>query len=331
MNQESPLIDDINQQVREIENIPELQDAFKNIEDLKNNVFNDNNILVEKDHDAYNEDEYSHKENIQTETENKAVNKPAKNDKYRKLQNDKYRALAEKEEAVRRAAELEEMLKESLNSGTYHYGKSAYAELEKAKETKRRAFEAGDMDSYLEADIALIKSINAINELEKWTKENELTQQKPSYNTTPVSNDDYSEVYEEIAKDWMDNHPYLQPNSKLYNPQLAGHITEFINELDNNLYRSNEADVIFTEEYFDTIDNYISSLNRPSRKDNSRHIESFSNVSGVRNSSLFNNENNSTPSNKIVLTSDEKLMADNAGLSHKDWLKYKLKQTNNRY
>src|ERR1044072_3928818 len=166
--QETPKLS-IEQQADVFKNSSEMQDIFNQIDQAKANPENiDNNELESEDNVENNQDNVETsddknelKDNDEIDNESNIDNhKDKKAYKYRKLQNDKYRALAEKEAALQRAAQLEEMLKESLSSGTYHYGKNVYAEVDKAKEAKKRAFEEGDLDSYMDADVALIKAIN---------------------------------------------------------------------------------------------------------------------------------------------------------------------------
>ncbi len=327
MNPENNEID-INNQTREAENLPELKAAFDAINKMNNGEIAE--VPIEEEEVSFEnerpEEDASEENDDNEEVENLPIQEK-KSDKYRKLQKDKYRALAEKEEALQRAAALEEMLKESLSSGTYHYGKNVYAELDRATEDKRRAFEEGDFDAYHKADIALIKSVNAISELERWASENEVPSKvqnrKQSSNFQDQNVNESDSLYDEIARDWVDSHPYLQPHSRNYNSKLAGDVANFVNELDNNLYRNRQEEVIFSEDYFDTIDNYIYSLNTPKR-DNSKYIESVSNVSGVRNSSSAGRPIGKSSNEQVTLSKDEKRMAENAGISAKEWLKFKL-------
>lgn len=339
---------DIEAQVREIENLPELLNAFDGIEKIKGNIPEERIVRNEEikeveepeeeeqeEVQAQEEENEDTEENQESEEEEITLKTPSKDkkvDKYRKLQNDKYRALAEKEEALQKLARMEAMFEESLSSGTYHYGRNVYSELDKAKADFQRSFNEGDEKGLLDAQLALIKAQYSVSELEKWANESD---NKKYYqnNATPVNpivqNDHYQEsLYQEIANDWLDSHPYLKPHSRNYDSKLAGDVNDFITRLDNNLHRNNNDDAIFSEEYFDTIDNYINSLTTPKR-DNSKNIESLSNAGGVRNSSSAGMVSKSQPKIQVKLTREEKIMADNAGVSHNDWLKYKIDDLKN--
>ena len=236
------------------------------------------------------------------------------------MQNDKYRALAEKEEARQEIAQLKKMLDESLNSGTYHYSQNAHLALDKAKEAKEKAIENGDTKALIESDIAIVKALNAINELDKWNSEAQ-TQHSLQQPSKPLY--DYHETQQAKASDWLEGHSYLQPRSKDYNKDIATQVSDFINHLDDTIVRKNLNDVYFSEEYFDTIDKYIASINHQPQKV-SRNSESSAHIGAVRNSYGYSGNSQSPSKTQITLTADEKIMAANAGISEKEWLKFKL-------
>lgn len=258
-----------------------------------------------------------------------APKKEKKDDKLWKIKKDKYKILAEKDALEQENRQLKEMLNESLNSGAYHYARNAYTDLDKAKLSKKRAIEEGDVDALLEADIELTKAINAVNELEKW-------QHSESYKSPPPPPKDnsnslpYNEIQQEILYDWLDNHDNLQPSSKNYDPELANKVIKFANKLDNYLNSNNQSGAIYSEEYFDAIDNYIESINSPPPSPpppnpSSAHLNSH--VGNVRNSYPSSNVKSKTLPDKMVLTADEKIMCANMGLPEAAWLeqKYDLK------
>lgn len=339
-NNESDLI----AQAQEAQNMPELLNAFDGIEKIKGNLPEEEEVQAQEENEDPQEEtqevEAQEQENEEPEDEIeeeeitlKSPTKDKKADKYRKLQNDKYRALAEKEEALQELARMKDMLEQSLSSGTYHYGKNVYSDLDKAKADFQRTFNEGDEKGLLDAQLALIKAQYSVSELEKWANESDNKKQYQVNNyvasNNQPQNDPYQEtLYKEIANDWLESHPYLKPHSRSYDPKLAGDVNNFITKLDNNLYRNNNEDAIFSEEYFYTIDNYISSLTAPKR-DNSREIESLSNAGGVRSSSSAGAVTRGQPKIQIKLTKEEKIMADNAGVSHNDWLKYKIDDLKN--
>jgi hypothetical protein len=316
MNPEDTIIDTSTQhEVEDTSGLAEIQHAMDEIEKLKNQENQENEVPIEQE-----EITKETKEQVETEIlEEDTSKKEKKGDKFRKLQNDKYRALAEKEEALQKVAQLEQMLSESLNSGTYHYGKNAYSELDRAKESKKRAIEAGDVDALIESDIALTRALTAVNDLEKWADESKRTE-KTTQRQQPAQS--YSDLQHEIASDWLDNHNYLQPISKNYDSKLAGQVAEFVNYLDANLAKNNQMNTYLSEDYFNTIEDFISGIkNEPQKETKTQNTNGY--VAGVRNSYSSGNGKVSSPT-QITLSADEKRMCANAGISEKEWIKYKL-------
>ena len=220
------------------------------------------------------------------------------------------------------------MLAESLDSGTYHYGKTTHSELEKAKEFKKRAIEEGDVDALIEADMALSRAVNNVNELEKW-------QSSSAQNSSQVNNEPAPEAYDEIeqaiATDWLDNHTYLQPDSGEYNPELASEVSQFIKHLDGALVKNGQQDAYFSEEYFEEIDKYIVEVNnrihagnKNKAQKNAKNLESAAHIGSVRNSYSSSPSSKTPSSRQLILSADEKRMCANAGITEKDWLRYKL-------
>lgn len=292
----------------------ELQNVVNEIEKLKNSD-------EEISNDDISEDEIE--SNIDIENDQVEVKKPdveKRSDETQKLKKDKYRALAAKAEAEKRVRELEDLLNESLNANTYHYGKSAYNDLERAKSYKRTAIENGDMEALIEADEVLYKAMHAVNELEKFSNQQK---QEPRYREEETQ--PYGDVYNEIAQDWLESHPELEPQSRNYNADLAVEVGKFVNKLDNDLKRNNKMDLFFSQDYFETINEYIDTIksegsSKPVRANRSSSLNSH--VGGVRNS--YNSGGSIKSSTQMTLSADEKRMAANAGLSEKEWVKYKL-------
>ena len=330
---------DLDNSLEDASGLVEIQQALEEIERLKNE---DEEVQSEEDPQEGEEDFPEEEAGESTEGEvslergeedkdledDASKKEPQKLDKIWKIKRSRYKALAEKRIALEENARLKEMLAESLDSGTYHYGKTTYSELEKAKEHKKRAIEEGDIDALIEADMALTRAANNVNELEKW-------QSSSSQNSSQVNNEPAPEAHDEIeqaiATDWLDNHTYLQPDSREYNPELAVEVSQFINHLDESLAKNGQQDAYFSEEYFEEIDKYIEEVNNRIRagnknkaQKNSKNLESAAHIGGVRNSYSSSPSSNSPSSKQLILTADEKRMCANAGITEKDWLRYKL-------
>lgn len=320
--------------LRDTAGMDEIAEAIKEIERLKNGGAPKEEIQEEQEDDVEPEEEQEaekeepqEQEAEEEEEEPESKKAPKKLDKIWKIKRSRYKALAEKKLVEEENVRLKEMLAESLNSGTYHYGKNVYSELEKAKESKRRAIEEGDIDASIEADINLNRAINNINELEKWSASEKQPQREPQRQQEhQKSVDDYDEIEYEKAMDWLEDHPELQPNSRQYNLGLAKETNQFINHLNRNLEAQGQRELLYSEEYFDTIDKYIQDINnRDKTEKNRKSLGSVGHVGSVRNS--YGNANGKSSKNiQMTLTADEKKICAAGGISEKDWLKYKLEE-----
>jgi len=317
MNSEQNMINtEPHQDIQDDSGLAEIQHALDEIEKLKNDE-------VEKKTDEESEEREEIKEEDTSEEESQKQEKREK--KLWKETKRKYQAIAEKEALVQENAHLKQMLNESLNSGTYHYSKSAYFDLERAKENKKRAIEEGNLDALLDADIALTKAVSTINDLEKWAYNDQQTKAKSSEydRENQIVNPVHGEREQEIANDWLEDHPYLQPASPKYNSKIANQVANFINHLDTNLANNNQMGAYFSDDYFNTIENYITEIKKESQKV-PKDIGSVASVGGVRNSYASSGNGKSSGTTQLILTADEKRMCANAGINEKDWLRYKL-------
>lgn len=305
--------------------LAEIHAALEEIEKLNNSQSENKEAKDHEEQDKEISTEQEDSEPLEVVAEEEERETPKKKDKklWKEIKR-KYQVMAEKEALAKENAQLRQMLEESLSSGTYHYGKSAYAELERAKENKRKAIEDGNVDGLIEADVALTKAMNAISELEKWAYTGNVkkpeSQQQP---TNTAGNYNYGVTETEIIADWLEDHPYLQPTSSKYNSTLANQVADFVNRLDSSLERNGQRDAYFSEDYFNAIDNYIADLKKGQVKA-AKTIEASAHVGGVRNSYSSPTSNKNSGSKQMILTADEKRMCANAGISEQEWLKYKL-------
>lgn len=308
--------------------LAEITEAIKEIERLKNGGSPKEEILNDQEEEPEEEEpeeEESEEEESEEESELKKLPSkevPKKLDKIWKIKRSRYKALAELKIAEEENARLKEMLAESLSSGTYHYGKNVYSDLEKAKELKRKAIEEGNIDASIEADISLNRAINNINELEKWSasSENRYSPKQPVYQESSYNN----EIELEKAADWLEDHPELQPSSNQYNLNLATQVIQFVHNLDQGIDSHGRPDLKYSEEYFDTIDGFIKDINNKDKLQTKRKkLESAGHVGSVRNS--YGNANGKSSKNiQMSLTADERKICAAGGISEKDWLRYKL-------
>ena len=247
-----------------------------------------------------------------------------KEKKFWKERREKYKALAERDKLVAELEELKSQRDKALEVGNYHYGQNAYSDLEKAKMLKKKAIEEGDIEALTDADIAINRVTNAIDEIERWNAQNQSQPTEKAYNTYQGNT---SAVQQEMAQDWLESHDEINPQSSNYNPQLAQKVGAFINQLDRNIVDSGQSQYYFSEPYFEAIDNHLDKLKTASAKS---APPSVNNVAGVKKSYQSQPGTQKKNTVQVKLTADEKNWAEQMGISEKDYLKYKLEDQVNK-
>lgn len=327
-----------NDELQNINSLPEMQNISKQIDKIKNSPqFDDEEPSVEvteeqteeTEEKAADEEETEATETEEENAEEEPVIEKKKEVKAWKEKKKRYQAEAKVRQLEAEKEDLMRQLTASLDSGTYHYSKSAYAELERAKEQKKQALESGNVNEAIEADVALAKAVNTINEIEKWVYDSKMSPAPVSKGPEPQSRQPIIpiEEQEEMVRDWLEYHPYLDVNSAKYNKTLATKVTTFVNNLDANLVKNGQENMFYSPEYFETVDDYIekirSSLSKP------KNVQSVSNVAGVRNS-YGSTTGKTIKSNQITLSPIEKTLAANLNLTEEQYLMAKRNQTKTR-
>ena len=332
MNEEQNIEDLENFDLANEPGLEEMNKALKQIEDLEsesNKINSDEEINI---------DENAEQEPLEEEEKKKSEKPKKQEEKPWKLKRRRFQSEAAKNEAERLrdlAIQENEALKQKLrdveDSEAYHYAKSAYGDLDRAKALKRKAIEEGDIDALEAADAAYIDASYAINDLKRYAANEEMRkQQTQSYSSNQSVNSDLNNHAQELAATWLEDHPYLQPQSSEYNPEMAITITKFINDFDNDLKQRGQQSAYFSDEYFDIIDNYIDKIKKTSSQLPHKKNNISPHVGGVRNSYNTSVTSGSNTPRQIVLTADEKIMCANADLDEKAWLREKIKRSMQR-
>lgn len=322
----------------------ELNEIFKQINKLTGNSEGSEEIspvkeVIEEDNNnSDNEEELKSSEDSQgnEEYEEELKSKKASKDEPKwKIKRDKFKVLAEKkalldELSAERAEKeyLQQLLDESLQSGNYHYEQNTLAALERAKIKKKVGLEEGNADLLLEGDIEMNEALNNLREIKRANYNPPPPPSAIQYNNYPSANtydsSNNNEIYEQLASSWLEKHEYLQPDSEEYNPRLAKQVWSYIKTIDDDYAKKNKAEGIFSDQYFDEIDNHIKDLRRISSKP--KTIDSGAPIGGVKNSYYSPSRNKSVSNQKPELSADEKIMAYNAGVSEDVWRHYKAEQ-----
>lgn len=315
-NESNPEPDTSVEEKEELEQGKVIDDNEDNSEDFAE-IDQEDSVEVEKSSD---------KEEV--EIASKSDTKKQKEKKFWKERREKYKVLAERDKLAAELEELRSQRDKALEVGNYHYGQNAYSDLEKAKLLKKKAIEEGDIDALTEADIALVRAANAIDEVERWNAQTKVQNNTQDDAQTSQNNThNISLAQQEMAKDWLESHPELNPASRNYDAAFAQKVGNYINALDRNIANSGQSEHYFSDSYFEAVDNHIDSLRKPVVKNNIPPA-SADNVAGVKKSYQSHVSSQGRNTQKIILTADEKRMASNAGISEEDWLKYKIEDLN---
>jgi hypothetical protein len=313
------------------ESNPEPDTTVEEKEELEQEKVVDSNEDNSEDITDIDQKEPAEIEETPDEEESEVISKPEtkkqKEKKFWKERREKYKVLAERDKLAAELEELRAQRDKALEVGNYHYGQNAYSDLEKAKLLKKKAIEEGDIDALTEADIALVRAANAVDEVERWNSQSN-TQSKTEDNVQNNKNThNISLAQQEMVKDWLESHPELNPASGNYDTTFAQKVGNYINALDRNIADSGQSEHYFSDAYFEAIDNHIDSIRKPIVKTNTPPA-SADNVAGVKKSYQSHGSSQGRNTQKIILTADEKRMASNAGISEEDWLKYKIEELN---
>lgn len=253
-----------------------------------------------------------------------------------------FQLAAEREQLALQNEQLNEelekakqLLNDTLYSNTYNYGRNVYSDLEKAKEVKKRALEEGDVDAVLEADVALNKAVSDVKDLESWAQkeeeaaqanalhEQQMLQQQQAAHEYQLAQEAQVDPATQALNQWVIEHPEVNPNSSRYNHGIAEEMANFANKLEQDLINSNKSNVLFSEAYFNKVNDHFNKVsNHFNKPQQSRTNNSY--VGGVRRNGGM--PMGSKPKHKVVLTSEEEMMAHNAGVDPEVWRKYKIEE-----
>ncbi len=237
-----------------------------------------------------------------------------------------YQVLAEKRAVSAELAEkeaenlyLKQLLNDSLNAINNSTVEAAKFELDIAKANYKKAIEDSDPNALTEASVAIATATAKINDISR-SSNYDISHTTPRANTSKVdskadSNREYTEEELEIIKDWVSDHPYLDPSSSKYNKELYNQVSNFIDNKNQQLNKTNQRDQYLSEKYFDELNNYINYI-KPQFYKNSyprQNVGSTPNVGSVRNSNVSSIQGKSYDRPKIVLSALEKELCANSG------------------
>jgi len=164
-------------------------------------------------------------------------------------------AMAERlEQLQQEKLQMEQMLRQAINTGSTHYKNNVASELEMAQARLQLALESGDAAGVSRATAEISKATHALNEASRIA----------SFPKEEYSEEQLNQVrareYEDRLYSWLESNPEVDRNTPEYDEKLAGQVLSFITKLDRKYQTTNKAHLIGSGSYYSMIDEYIDNL-----------------------------------------------------------------------
>ena len=183
-----------------------------------------------------------------------------------------------------------------------------------ALEMKKAALLGDDLDARIEADERYTKALYDKENFVSWYN----SEYKPYLES--LQNQDVEKEEEEddtdyekqaLAQEWLTQHPELTKGSRYYNPRITKEVESFIDKVNNTLVEEGATDLIYTEKYFDALDQFI----KQAKPKTTKNIFSSLNTGGVKGGNYNSND--------MRLSKEEESFAEVLG-DKKTYAKYHL-------
>jgi len=164
-------------------------------------------------------------------------------------------AMAEQlEQLQQEKLQMEQMLRQAINTGSTHYKNNVAGELEMAQARLQLALESGDAASVARATAEISKATHALNEASRIA-----SFPKEEYSAEEL-NKIRAREYEDRLYSWLESNPEVDRNAPEYDEKLASQVLSFITKLDRKYQTTNKAHLIGSGSYYSMIDEYIDNL-----------------------------------------------------------------------
>lgn len=178
------------------------------------------------------------------------------------VQREKYQALDALQQERAEKEELKRQMEFSTKSAMFHYDDSVHIRHDKARENLVRAKESGDVNAEVEATRELALTTSEMKDLNSWKAQN------PTHNYAEPAQQNYNPQSQNYSQDinhyqtqntynWAQRNPWAIPNSQDYDADAATHADSLSAYLDLQCYRANNAHLIKSPEYFNTLDQWM--------------------------------------------------------------------------
>ena len=174
--------------------------------------------------------------------------------KLKKEREEKAKLTEQLEQLHQEKLQMEQMLRQAINTGSTHYKNNVAGELEMAQARLQLALESGDAASVARATAEISKATHALNEASRIA----------SFPKEEYSEEHLNQVrareYEDRLYSWLESNPEVDRNAPEYDEKLASQVLSFITKLDRKYQTTNKAHLIGSGSYYSMIDEYIDNL-----------------------------------------------------------------------
>ena len=174
--------------------------------------------------------------------------------KLKKEREEKAKLTEQLEQLHQEKLQMEQMLRQAINTGSTHYKNNVASELEMAQARLQLALESGDAAGVSRATADISKATHALNEASRIA----------SFPKEEYSEEHLNQVrareYEDRLYNWLENNPEVDRNAPEYDEKLAGQVLSFIRKLDRKYQTTNKEHLIGGGGYYSMIDEYIDNL-----------------------------------------------------------------------
>lgn len=174
--------------------------------------------------------------------------------KLKKEREEKAKLTEQLDQLQQEKLQMEQMLRQAINTGSTHYKNNVAGELEMAQARLQLALESGDAAGVSRATAEISKATHALNEASRIA----------SFPKEEYSEEHLNQVrareYEDRLYSWLESNPEVDRNAPEYDEKMAGQVLSFIRKLDRKYQTTNKEHLIGGGGYYSMIDEYIDNL-----------------------------------------------------------------------
>lgn len=266
--------------------------------------------------------------------------------RFNQINRERYQALDKAKKLEEENAHLRQMAEEynsKMTDSTFaamsHYDMATQMRLESAKEKKRRAKEDGDIQAEIDADMEMATAANDLYQINSWKAQKEMDEGRaekqyaePQRESTPQYEQSYNpqqyarpsapvqppqEQINQETYNWIEQHSWLNPRNKDYDPVLTDAVVTRSAQIDEYLHQHGRPELIRSPAYYKELDNYVSQMQNQGRQIPMKNSNQYMEPAG-------RGHPQGRQKQVVKLTAQEKEMAQAHGVTEAAYLKAKL-------